>query len=60
MKKTTYLLLLTCIFNLSGTNVAPHLKFHATKDTLAKITEVIAKKQKGAYLRFGDGELYIL
>lgn len=33
------------------------LKFHKTKETLLKIQEIISSKQKGAYLRFGDGDL---
>ena len=35
----------------------PPLKFHQTRPTLARITEIISKKQKGAYLRFGDGDV---
>ena len=33
------------------------LKFYKTKVTLLKIQEIISNKQKGAYLRFGDGDL---
>ena len=36
-----------------------NLRFHKTKDTLSKIQEIIKNKQKGAYLRFGDGEIVI-
>ena len=33
------------------------LVFHRTSETLEKITEIIKNKQKGAYLRFGDGDI---
>ncbi len=35
----------------------PLLKFHGTFETLSKIQEIIEKKEKGAYLRFGDGDI---
>lgn len=35
----------------------PNLIFHGTYETLSKITEIITNKQKGAYLRFGDGDV---
>lgn len=31
--------------------------FHKTSETLAKIMEIISKGEKGAYLRFGDGDI---
>ncbi|GAG96679.1 unnamed protein product, partial [marine sediment metagenome] len=33
--------------------------YHESKETIKKITEIINKKEKGAYLRFGDGDIYI-
>lgn len=33
------------------------LQFHKTQETLDKIVEIISNKQKGAYFRFGDGDL---
>lgn len=33
------------------------LRFHKTKETLLKIKEIVSSKHKGAYLRFGDGDL---
>lgn len=33
------------------------IKFHQSKETLSKILEVISKKEKGAYFRFGDGDV---
>lgn len=33
------------------------LRFHKTNETLLKIKEIISNKKKGAYLRFGDGDL---
>ncbi len=35
----------------------PELQFHGTEETLGKITNIILNKQKGAYLRFGDGDV---
>jgi hypothetical protein len=34
----------------------PRLNFHGTKETLEKIKQIIANQQKGAYMRFGDGD----
>ena len=31
--------------------------YHKSKETLQKIMSIIAKKEKGAYLRFGDGDV---
>lgn len=36
--------------------IAPNLKYYTAKETLNKIVGLISSKQKGAYLRFGDGE----
>ena len=37
--------------------IFPQLKFHQTIPTLTKIREIIESKQKGMYLRFGDGDV---
>jgi hypothetical protein len=36
-----------------------HTIFHSTKDTLATIMDIICRQEKGAYLRFGDGDCYL-
>jgi len=36
-----------------------NVRFHNTLRTLAKIEEHICNKQKGAYLRFGDGDIIL-
>ena len=36
-----------------------NLTFHKTIETLEKIKEIIVNKQKGAYLRFGDGDIVL-
>jgi len=33
------------------------IEFHQSKETLNKIREIISKKEKGAYFRFGDGDI---
>jgi len=33
--------------------------YHESRETIEKIAAIIQKKEKGAYLRFGDGDLYI-
>ncbi len=33
--------------------------FHTSEETLKKITEIISKKEKGVYLRFGDGDVLL-
>lgn len=35
------------------------LTFHKTKETLERIKEIISAKQKGTYLRFGDGDIVL-
>ena len=35
------------------------LVFHQTIPTFNKITEIISKKEKGVYFRFGDGEIVV-
>lgn len=35
------------------------LTFHKSDETLDKITEIISKKEKGVYLRFGDGDVFL-
>jgi hypothetical protein len=39
--------------------IAPQLKFHGTRQTLDKIKYIISSQQKGAYLRFGDGDIVL-
>lgn len=41
------------------TELAPQLKLYDSKETLQKVMDIIFHKQKGAYLRFGDGDLNI-
>jgi hypothetical protein len=41
------------IFSIYSTEV----KFHKTHETLDKIEEIITHRQKGAYFRFGDGDV---
>lgn len=36
------------------------MKFHKTKETLEKISELLDKKETGAYYRFGDGDLALV
>ena len=40
-----------------GNSLAPHLKFHKSRETLSNITNLIERKQKGVYFRFGDGDV---
>ena len=40
--------------------IMEHLKPHQSLETIHKITSIIAKKERGAYLRFGDGDLNIM
>ena len=35
------------------------MKFNKSKETLDKVIEIIESKEKGAYLRFGDGDIVI-
>lgn len=39
--------------------IAPRLVFHKSRKTLEKVREIISKKEKGIYLRFGDGEINV-
>lgn len=34
-----------------------NISYHTTKETLLKIKNIISQKEKGAYLRFGDGDV---
>lgn len=45
--------LITLCLDLFGLN------FHRSEDTLNKIMEIISDRQKGAYLRFGDGDVFL-
>ncbi|MFC1842083.1 GT-D fold domain-containing glycosyltransferase [Candidatus Dependentiae bacterium] len=38
-------------------SVSPELVFHDLDETLNKIIEIVENKEKGAYLRFGDGDI---
>lgn len=40
-----------------GTIDTSAIKFHGTEETLTKIMEIISGRMKGAYLRFGDGDI---
>ncbi len=46
------------IFLLLSLNVFA-LQFHNSEETLDKIVNIIAKKEKGAYFRFGDGDVVL-
>lgn len=35
------------------------LNFHKSAETLDKIQEIISRKEKGVYFRFGDGDVYL-
>ncbi len=35
------------------------LDFHKSYETLCKIKEIISQKEKGVYLRFGDGDILL-
>ncbi|KKP36089.1 MAG: hypothetical protein UR26_C0001G0133 [candidate division TM6 bacterium GW2011_GWF2_32_72] len=37
----------------------PNLKLYNTEETLDKIKQIILNKKKGAYLRFGDGDILL-
>lgn len=60
MKKISSTILLSLFILITTINAHDqfsNLKFHGTEDTLTKITEIISNKQKGAYFRFGDGDI---
>lgn len=48
-------LLLT--FSIYSSSVYSEFHFHQTEETLKRIEEIINNKDKGMYLRFGDGDL---
>ncbi|HSX11037.1 MAG TPA: GT-D fold domain-containing glycosyltransferase [Chlamydiales bacterium] len=50
--------LIRCIFALVCSNVFA-LQFHNSEETLNKIFDIIAKEEKGVYLRFGDGDVVL-
>lgn len=56
MKKLTFIVLVSFIQHLQASPF-PHLQFHGTHETLNKIISIISHKQKGIYLRFGDGDI---
>lgn len=67
MKRYGYYILLSIILSICciinsvplhrKTTLFPSLRFHQTIATLNKIRDIIEKKQKGVYLRFGDGDV---
>lgn len=56
--KMKLVLLLSCILLLICPKVFA-LNFHKSEETLNRITEIISKKEKGVYLRFGDGDVVL-
>ena len=50
--------LLSCILLLICPKIFA-LNFHKSEETLNRITEIISKKEKGVYLRFGDGDVFL-
>lgn len=47
-----------CTYSIAfDQRIAPNLVFHKSEETLHKIMQIINNEQKGAYLRFGDGEV---
>jgi len=58
-----FFLVMMCLwfsFNLyCKFSIAPNLNFYGITETLDKISEIITSKEKGAYIRFGDGEISI-
>jgi len=61
MKKQNCIILALLFFDVCLLSVtidfAPHLVFHRTESTLNRIMDVISKREKGVYLRFGDGDV---
>ena len=49
--------ILSFTFSFGWQNKFPNLKYHKSKETLDKIQTLITNKQKGVYLRFGDGDI---
>jgi hypothetical protein len=48
-----FLLILLCLSEVFA------LTFHKSEETLFKIVDIIGKKEKGVYLRFGDGDVLL-
>ena len=44
---------------LQSHELAPHMVFHTSKETLDTVKDIISKKEKGVYLRLGDGEINV-
>ena len=62
MKGKSFLLFFAVIFVhcvVAVNDLAPKMVFHKSKDTLEKIKEIIRVKEKGLYLRLGDGEISV-
>jgi len=51
-----FFLLLVC-HNLISKNLYSELRFHQSEQTLMTIMDIIQQQKKGAYLRFGDGDV---
>jgi hypothetical protein len=39
--------------------LVPNMNFHGTRETLERIKQIVSNKEKGAYLRFGDGDIVL-
>ncbi len=57
MKKVFLIQSLKVILTIGIIDIYGGLVFHGTQDTLSTIAKIISAKQKGAYLRFGDGDV---
>lgn len=56
-KKSIFIFCL--LFSYSTQYASSSFIFHQTEKTLSKILKIITKQKKGAYLRFGDGDINI-
>lgn len=56
MNTKYYKIITFSVLVIISTNISP-VNFHKSKETLNKISFIIQKKQKGCYLRFGDGDI---
>jgi len=46
-----------CAFCADSSPLFPGITYYSAEETLEKIKEIIEKKEKGMYLRFGDGDV---
>src|SRR5579872_5114073 len=51
------ILLMVPTFIACTVEESPFIKCHQTRDTLLKLEEIIENREKGVYLRFGDGDV---